>query len=55
VPVAFSQKLETKMKAAGKQVELYIYEGDDHNLANNFNTAIQRSVEFFNKNVKVNK
>lgn len=52
VPVAFSEKLAEQMKAAGKEVELYIYPEDDHNMSNYFNTAIQRSVEFFDKHLK---
>ncbi|KKQ23702.1 MAG: hypothetical protein US40_C0007G0016 [Candidatus Roizmanbacteria bacterium GW2011_GWC2_37_13] len=52
VPVLFSEKLEEQIKAAGKTVELYKYEGDDHNIGNNFNIAMQRSVEFFDKYLK---
>ncbi|OGD97466.1 peptidase [Candidatus Curtissbacteria bacterium RIFCSPLOWO2_01_FULL_38_11b] len=52
VPVAFSQRLEDQLKAVGKEVELYTYEGDDHNLSKNFSTAVQRSVEFFDKYLK---
>lgn len=32
VPVEFSRKLEQQMKAAGKPVEYFEYQGDDHNL-----------------------
>lgn len=52
VPVEFSQKLETQMKEAGKEVELFVYSGDDHNLSKNFSAAINRSVSFFNKYLK---
>lgn len=52
VPVIFSEHLEKEMKDAGKEVELYIYPGDDHNLAGSFSTAMQRSIEFFDKHVK---
>ncbi|OGH25085.1 MAG: peptidase [Candidatus Levybacteria bacterium RIFCSPLOWO2_01_FULL_39_24] len=52
VPIAFSEKLDKELKAMGKISELFIYRGDDHNLANNFNTAIQRSVDFFDKYLK---
>lgn len=54
VPVEFSQKLDDQLKQAGKVGELYTYEGDDHNLANNFSAAMQRSVEFFDRNLKDN-
>ncbi len=52
VPVTFSQSLYEKMKKAGKTVEIYTYEGDDHNIANNLNIALQRSVDFFDKYLK---
>src|SRR3989344_1371738 len=52
VPVAFSETLEKQMKAAGKTVELFTYPGDDHNISANFNTAIQHSIDFFDKYVK---
>jgi uncharacterized protein len=40
------------MIAANKTVELYTYEGDNHNISKNFSTAMQRSVEFFDKYLK---
>lgn len=52
VPVKFSQDLEKQMKSAKKEVELYIYEGDDHNLSNNFSQAMNRSIVFFDKYLK---
>lgn len=52
VPVAFSEKLETQIKDAGKEVELFIYPGDDHNLGANLGLALQRSVDFFDKYLK---
>lgn len=52
VPLLFSQKLEEALKNAGKPVELYTYEGDNHNLSNNLSVALQRSVEFFDTYLK---
>lgn len=52
VPLLFSQKLDEALRSAGKPVELYTYEGDDHNLSNNLSTALQRSVDFFDKYLK---
>lgn len=52
VPIEFSQKLETQLKAAGKEVELITYPGDDHNLSGNLFLALNRSVEFFDKYLK---
>lgn len=52
VPVEFSQTLSEQMKKAGKEVELYIYPGDEHDIPTNFNIAMQRSVEFFDTYLK---
>lgn len=52
VPVEFSEILDRQLKAAGKESEIFIYPGDDHNLAANLGVALQRSVEFFDKYVK---
>jgi dipeptidyl aminopeptidase/acylaminoacyl peptidase len=52
VPLLFSQKLNTALKNAGKTVELYTYEGDNHNLSNNLSLALERSVNFFDKYLK---
>jgi hypothetical protein len=40
------------MLAANQYVEYYKYEGDNHNISNNFSTAMQRSIEFFDRFVK---
>ncbi len=52
VPVEFSQNLEKQLQAEGKEVEYFEYSGDDHDITANFNTAIQRSVEYFDLHVK---
>ncbi len=52
VPFEFSQKLEQQMKDVGKEVEIYIYDSDDHNLSKNFSLAAERSVNFFNRFLK---
>ena len=52
VPVEFSETLFYQMLNAGKYVELYKYEGDNHNISKNFGTAMQRSIEFFDRYVK---
>ncbi len=52
VPFEFSQKLEKQMQEAGKEVESYIYDGDDHNLSQSFSVAMQRSLAFFDIHVK---
>lgn len=52
VPVEFSEKLDKELKAENKLSELFVYPGDDHNIANNFNIAISHSLEFFDKYLK---
>lgn len=52
VPVEFSEKLDTLMQAAGKESEVYVYDGDDHDITYSFGTAMQRSIEFFDTHVK---
>lgn len=52
VPLLFSQKLDAALKNAGKTVNFYTYEGDNHNLANNLTLALNRSVEFFDQYLK---
>lgn len=52
VPPEFSQILYDEIIAAGGQAELYFYEGDNHNISQNFSLAMERSVQFFDRYVK---
>jgi len=52
VPSEFSENLKGLMDKAGKEAELFLYEGDDHNLSDSFSTAMRRSVEFFDRHLK---
>jgi dipeptidyl aminopeptidase/acylaminoacyl peptidase len=52
VPLEFSESLAAQMQAAGQPVELYIYDGDNHNLSASFSTAMTRSIEFFDRYLK---
>ena len=52
VPVEFSQMLYDEMQAANQVVELYTYDGDNHNISHYFSLAMQRSVEFFDRYLK---
>jgi len=53
VPVAFSQNLKEKLEKAGKTVEYYNYPLGDHNISSpNFELAMQRSIDFFNRYLK---
>ena len=52
VPLAFSEMLYTEMQEANQTVEFFTYEGDNHNISNNFTTAMGRTVEFFDRYLK---
>jgi dipeptidyl aminopeptidase/acylaminoacyl peptidase len=52
VPYEFSENLAKQLETQGKKVELYIYPGDEHDIPNNFGTAMQRSIDFFDTYVK---
>lgn len=54
VPLAASQTLYDQMLTAGKTVEFYTYEGDNHNLSGFFSTAMNRTIAFFDLYVKGN-
>ena len=49
VPLVFSEELAADVKDAGGAAELYLYEGDNHNLSNSFITAMNRTVNFFDE------
>jgi fermentation-respiration switch protein FrsA (DUF1100 family) len=52
VPLEFSTDLHAHMLELGLTVELYTYEGDNHNISNSFGTAMQHSIQFFDQYVK---
>lgn len=52
VPLLFSENLFFQMLDAQQYVELYKYEGDNHNISNYFSTAMQRTIEFFDRYLK---
>jgi len=53
VPVTFSVNLKDRLEKAGKYAEYYNYPGGDHNISSpNFELAMQRSIDFFNKYLK---
>lgn len=54
VPWEFSQMLHDEMVQANQGVELYLYDGDNHNISNNFSVAMQRTIEFFDRYLKSN-
>jgi fermentation-respiration switch protein FrsA (DUF1100 family) len=58
VPVEFSEELYLRLTELNPPTEyaqaseLYVYSGDDHNIANSFGQAMQRSVAFFDRYLK---
>ena len=52
VPVEFSQILFDEINAVDGVAELHEYPGDNHNIANYFTLAMQRSIAFFDQYVK---
>ncbi|MGZ9221493.1 MAG: alpha/beta hydrolase family protein [Anaerolineales bacterium] len=52
VPLEFSELLFYQIIEAEQYVELYKYEGDNHNISNYFSQAMQRTIEFFDRYVK---
>ena len=52
VPLEFSEILYQRIQHVGKIGELHIYDGDDHNLSNYFNLAMNRTIEFFDQYLK---
>ena len=52
VPLEFSQTLSAQIQDAGGQVELYTYEGDNHNISNYFYMAMTRTIAFFDRYLK---
>lgn len=52
VPVEFSEILFEEVQTAGIPVQLHLYDGDNHNIAFNWGTAMQRSIDFFDAQLK---
>jgi dipeptidyl aminopeptidase/acylaminoacyl peptidase len=52
VPHEFSELLFLQIQEAGKTVEFYSYPGADHNLSAVFNTAMARTLEFYEMYLK---
>jgi len=52
VPLAFSQKLAADIRATGGIVDLYTYSGNDHNLSQSFDLAMNRTIKIFDRYLK---
>ncbi|KXK16233.1 MAG: Prolyl tripeptidyl peptidase precursor [Chloroflexi bacterium OLB14] len=47
VPYEFSIRVAELARAQSQIADLYLYEGDNHNIATNFYSAMDRTIEFF--------
>lgn len=55
VPAAWSETLVVELEAVGaSSYESYFYPDDNHNIVVNYGTAMQRTVDFFDRYVKDN-
>ena len=52
VPLEFSETLSEQILQSGMTVELFTYEGDNHNIAASFSAAMLRTIEFFDRYLK---
>lgn len=52
VPFEFSNKLFHELIRIGKTSELFVYRDDNHNIALNFNLAMERTIAFFDLYLK---
>ena len=52
VPLEFSESLYQAMVDAGKEVEFFTYPDNDHNISQAFSSAMQRTVEFYDRFLK---
>ena len=52
VPLDFSIRLAEQARNAGQVADLYIYEGDNHNISANFSIAMERTIKFFDSYLK---
>jgi dipeptidyl aminopeptidase/acylaminoacyl peptidase len=52
VPTEFSTNLALQVRELGLVADLYIYDGDNHNISQNFTGALLRSIDFFDQYVK---
>jgi dipeptidyl aminopeptidase/acylaminoacyl peptidase len=51
VPVELSVSLKEALEEEGKEVYLYKYAGDDHNISQNSAQAFQRTIQFYKENL----
>jgi len=51
VPIELSRRLKEELEKADVPVDYYEYPGDNHNISNNLDTAFQRTVDFYIRNL----
>ncbi|MCX6727026.1 MAG: prolyl oligopeptidase family serine peptidase [Candidatus Shapirobacteria bacterium] len=49
VKVDWQQSVVTGLKSLGKEIELVIYQGDDHNLKKNWEKAVEKDLEYYKR------
>jgi uncharacterized protein len=52
VPVRWSNQFVEKLEALEKDIDYFVYPGADHNLNPSWSTAVDRSLQFYNKQLK---
>ena len=52
VPARWNNDLTQKLRTLEKEVNYYVYHGADHNLRPDWNTVVQRDLNFFNQHLK---
>jgi dipeptidyl aminopeptidase/acylaminoacyl peptidase len=52
VPYLLSELLLQQITNVNGEVELYKYEGDNHNISNYFGLAMSRTIEFYDRYLK---
>lgn len=52
VPRTWSDQFAAAMREKGKEIEYHLYPGSDHNMQPDWNTAVSRTVAFFNEKVR---
>ncbi len=52
VPLDFSIRLAEMARNAGQTADLYTYEGDNHNISENFSIAMERTIQFLDSYLK---
>lgn len=52
VPIQWSNILNESLKKLDKKVQYFIYPGADHNLLGGWSSAVERSISFYNSNLR---